>query len=205
VWRALLDLLFPAQCAACNALGSGLCNACTPRRERIEVRFPGLRVRAYGAYDGYLRAAILALKDGRRDVAEALGRTVAPLIASSETLVPIPSSARRRRVRGLDGVAVVARRAAEIAGARVVTALTQCSSRPQHGRTRAQRLAAAGRFVCGDEVTARRIVLFDDVCTTGATLRDAAAAVRAAGGLVEHAVVLAVTKSEPSWRMPSVS
>ncbi len=78
MWSALLDLLFPAQCAVCSALGSGLCDACAPRRERIEVRFPALCVNAYGAYEGHLRAAILALKDGRRDVAEALGRTVAP-------------------------------------------------------------------------------------------------------------------------------
>lgn len=146
-----------------------------------------------------------ALKDGRRDVAEALGRTVAPLIGASQILVPIPSSARRRRIRGLDGVALVARHAAESAGAQVVTALVQCSGGPQQGRTRAQRLAAAGRFLCRGNVTARRIVLFDDVCTTGATLRDAATAVRAAGGLVEHAVVLAVTKTEPSWRISSVS
>ena len=89
----------------------------------------------------------------------------------------------------------MARHAAEDCRRAVVTALVQCSGRPQQGRTRAQRLAAAGRFLCRGNVTARRIVLFDDVCTTGATLRDAATAVRAAGGLVEHAVVLAVTRA----------
>ncbi|MGB6646272.1 MAG: hypothetical protein WBE35_14670, partial [Candidatus Cybelea sp.] len=51
-------------------------------------------------------------------------------------------------------------------------------------------------------VAARRVTLFDDVCTTGSTLRDCADAVRGAGGLVEDAVVVAVTKSHQPWRVP---
>jgi predicted amidophosphoribosyltransferase len=77
--------------------------------------------------------------------------------------------------------------------------LEQRSGDAQRGRSRAQRLAASGRFSCSSEVAARHVTLFDDVCTTGSTLRDCAAAVRAAGGIVEDAVVLALTKSGSSW------
>jgi predicted amidophosphoribosyltransferase len=206
VLRPLLDLLFPPQCAGCNALGSGLCDACAGAGERIHVRFPSLRVSAFGAYQGNLRAAVLALKDGRRDVAEALGRRVAPLVARNCVLVPIPTTLRRRRARGFDGVALVARHAAEIAGARVVLALEQRSGDAQRGRSRAQRLAAQGRFTSDPAaVAARRVTLFDDVCTTGSTLRDCADAVREAGGMVEDAVVVAVTKSDSPWSLPIVS
>jgi predicted amidophosphoribosyltransferase len=206
VVRPLLDFIFPPQCASCNAIGSGLCDACTPRGETIRVRFPGLRVTAFGPYEGALRAAVLALKDGRRDVAESLGRIVAPLVARGSLLVPIPTTAKRRRVRGVDGVALVARCAAEMAGARVVAALEQRSGDAQRGRSRTERLAAQGRFACNAaKVAARRVTLFDDVCTTGATLRDCAAAVRVAGGLVEDAVVVAVTKSGQPWRGPLIS
>jgi predicted amidophosphoribosyltransferase len=194
--RPLLDLLFPAQCAACNALGAGLCDACVPQDETIRIRFPSLAVTAFGAYEGSLRTAVLALKDGRRDVAESLGLRVAALIAPDSLLVPIPTTARRRRVRGLDGVALVARCAAQVAGARVVIALEQRSNDAQRGRSGTERRAAHGRFGCNPAcVAGRRVTLFDDVCTTGSTLRDCAAAVREAGGLVEDAVVVAVTKS----------
>jgi predicted amidophosphoribosyltransferase len=47
------------------------------------------------------------------------------------------------------------------------------------------------------------VTLFDDVCTTGSTLRDCAAAVREAGGLVEDAVVVAVTKSDRRGERPT--
>jgi predicted amidophosphoribosyltransferase len=203
-WRTLLDLCFPPQCAACNALGTGLCVRCAPSQVPIRIRLPTLAVTALGSYEGALRAAVLALKDGRRDVAEALAERLTPLLDSRALLVPVPTTARRRRVRGVDGVELVARRAAQAAGTRTVAALIQQAGDSQRGRSRAARLKAFGRFSCqGQEVAARRVTLVDDVCTTGATLRDCAAAVRAAGGVVEQAVVVAVTKSQQPWRAPT--
>ncbi len=203
-WRPLLDLLFPAQCAGCNGFGKGLCDACAPAGNPIHVRLPMLRVVARALYEGNLRAAILALKDGRRDVAESLGAIVAPLVEPGSLLVPVPTTAKRRRVRGFDGVALVARFAAQGAGAGVVAALEQRTGDAQRGRTRSERLAARGRFSCDPaKIAARRVTLLDDVCTTGATLRDAAAAIRQAGGRVEDAVVVAVTKTAPPWREPA--
>ena len=114
VWRAVLDFVFPAQCAACNALGSGLCGICVPPDATpIRARVRSVPVVAHGWYEDALRAAILAVKDGRRDVAETLGERVAPLIAPDALLVPVPTTAKRRRIRGMDGVALVAERAAE--------------------------------------------------------------------------------------------
>ncbi len=199
-WRLLLDVVFPAQCASCNGIGSGLCNACRPNGKAVAVYLPTLRVAAVAAYEGSLRTAVLALKDGRRDVAEALGRITAPLVPAGATLIPVPTTVKRRRVRGLDGVALVARCAAAIAGARVVLALDQRSGDSQRGRSRAQRLAAQGRFACNAAgVAGRHVTLFDDVCTTGSTLRDCADAIREAGGLVDDAIVVAVAKSPHPW------
>jgi predicted amidophosphoribosyltransferase len=204
--RPLLDFVFPAQCAGCNAFGSGLCSACAPNGPGIEARFRSLRVSGVASYEGRLRDAILALKDGRRDVAEALGRLAAPLVARDAVLLPVPTTLKRRRLRGMDGVALVARIAASVAGARVVLALSQRSGDAQRGRSRASRLAARGRFGCdASEVAGRCVTLFDDVCTTGSTLRDCAGAVREAGGMVNHAIVVAVANSPDPWSTPMAS
>jgi predicted amidophosphoribosyltransferase len=201
MWRRVLDLLFPAQCAGCNALGSGLCRHCVPLSAApIVLRFGSLAVVAYGAYEGVLRSAILALKDGRRDVGEALGERLAPLIDCSTHLVPVPTSPRRRRARGVDGVALVAATAARLAGASMSEVLVQRARDAQRGRTRGERLAAQNRFGCRARSTVGpSITLIDDVCTTGATLADCARAIQAAGGTVQGAVVVAATKGGSKW------
>ncbi len=161
----------------------------------IVVRLPGLSAVAYGAYEGVLRSAVLALKDGRRDVAEALGERVARLLDHDAELIPVPTTATRRRVRGVDGVCLVAATAARLVGTRVHEVLVQQMGDAQRGRTRDARLAAQNRFACRGSIEGRTVTLIDDVCTTGATLADCARAVRLAGGNVKGAVVVAATKS----------
>jgi predicted amidophosphoribosyltransferase len=193
----LVDLCFPPQCAACGEPGTGLCERCVPRTEPIARALPSLTVTALGAYRGALRAAVLALKDGRRDVADALGERLAALVRPGALLVPVPTTTARRRSRGIDGVELIARRAARDAGARLCRALERAAGNAQQGRSGAERRSARGRFVCESGLVAGRdVVLVDDVCTTGTTLEDCAEAVRTAGGRMKQAIVAASADDE---------
>lgn len=197
--RAILDTVFPPQCAACNMLGSALCSSCAPPAAALRVAHPSISVIASGWYDGALRSAVLALKDGRRDVAEVLGTRIASAIESGSLLVPVPTTRARLRARGVDGVALVAETAARLARATVLRTLEHCGDDMQRGRSRHERLAAHDRFRSRASLAGRACTLVDDVCTTGATLTDCALAIRRAGGSVTGAVVVAATKSPASW------
>jgi competence protein ComFC len=196
--RYVLGLLFPPRCVACHCAGAALCEACIasfgPASSFACGWFP---CRALGSYSGELRTAILRMKGGRRDVAEHLGIALAHLLAGRfdrrAVLVPIPTTARRRRARGFDQSRLLVSAAARRLHARVLDALEQTAGDAQHGRSRAQRLAASGRFQLRSAslLQGARVVLVDDVATTGATLRDAAETLERAGAHVLGAAVVA--------------
>jgi len=132
----------------------------------------GMPVRALGIYENALRRVVLALKDGRRDVAESLGIRLAYILEAGCTLVPVPTTAARLRVRGIDGVAEIAAVAATRCRGSVHRVLTQRAGDAQRGRSRSERLAARGRFACRSTLD-RAVVLVDDVLFTGRTIRAA--------------------------------
>ncbi|HEY3676441.1 MAG TPA: hypothetical protein VGK84_10670 [Candidatus Tumulicola sp.] len=203
--RAALDVLFPPQCANCEVFGAGLCASCVPcDGAALEVAVDaGTRVLALGIYEGALRRAVLALKDGRRDVAESLGSRLSSILEAGCALVPVPTTAARLRVRGIDGVAKIAAVAAEICHGSMHRVLTQRAGDAQRGRSRSERLAARGRFACRSTLEIS-VVLVDDVCTTGATLRDCRLALEASGTHVSGAVVVAAAKNgAPCSPLPS--
>ena len=148
-------------------------------------------------YAGGLRQAILALKDGRRDVARSMGERLASLTNSSMNLVPVPTTRKRKAVRGFDGAELLADVCGDTSGAHVHRLLTQVAGDSQRGRGREARLSAHGRFVCREsDLQGREFVLVDDVITTGSTLTDCAAAIRACNGMVRCAIVVAITLSD---------
>jgi len=151
-------------------------------------------VDAVGLYAGGLRRAILALKDGRRDVARSMGERLAALACSGLNLIPVPTTRRRKAVRGFDGAELVAEVCANAAGATVHRLLRQVTGDAQRGRNRQARLSAHGRFACRENnLQGREFVLVDDVMTTGSTLSDCAAAIRASNGVIQRAIVVAIT------------
>ena len=143
--------------------------------------------RAIGLYDGSLRAILHAFKyDGRRSLAARLGELMkvrgADVLAGAETVVPVPLHSSRRRERGFDQAADLARHI----GLPVVHALgrirpTAVQASLPAGRRHANVRDAFALGPAAGRLRGRVVVLVDDVSTTGATLEACARALSGAG------------------------
>jgi ComF family protein len=179
----------------------GLCARCRADTSGNQKGLAGLRVAAQ--YDGAVRQAIWQLKyHGQRRLAAPLGdllaHTAQALSSHSTLVVPVPLHPQRRRQRGFNQAELLARRCAPQLGLAVradVLARVRATP-PQVGLHAAARHAnVAGAFattpIAPAALTGQRVLLIDDVCTSGATLAFAAGALLAGGSASVWGLVVA--------------
>ena len=166
-------------------------------------------------YAGITRTILTAWKErGRRDVSVYLARALARAVheagvaartqSASDvgcvTIVPIPASCAARRRRGEDAWARVVRQAMQVADPPVGLTLAQClrltrQPRDQAGLTALERKANLAEALACDAPPEGAVIIVDDIVTTGATLVEAARALRVAGvGEVRAAAIAATSR-----------
>ncbi len=211
--RDLADLLLPPACAGCGQAPDAarpLCAACDARLPRLAPGalpelIPGVdachaAVAFAGEAETWLRRfkypapGWAGLDPGPGAVVRALAREAARGVRPGP-VVAIPLHPRRQRARGFNPAALVARAVADELGARFSpAALSRLRDTPsQTGldrRGRARNVAGAFRATGPAD---RRVLLVDDVVTTGATLAAAARALRRAGAREVVAICVART------------
>ncbi|HTP90189.1 MAG TPA: ComF family protein [Xanthobacteraceae bacterium] len=161
------------------------------------------RARAAVRFDDVSRALVHNLKYGDRlDLAPMMGRWIShagrELLAEADALVPVPLHWRRLWARRFNQSAMLATRISAESGVPVATfALKRVRATAQQvGLTRTQRSAnVQGAFRVPDEgkaaVAGRKLVVIDDVLTSGATVEGCARALLRAGAANVDVLVFA--------------
>lgn len=219
----LLALVWPTACAVCDAPDRELCDACrTALREQageaVERHDLGVPCFVLGAYDGALRKVLVAYKHGGAfGFSRVLGALLAtPLRAAcSEVdrgppiIVAVPSRASRVRERGYRHVDELVRVA--LRKGRIRAPLWR-ALRTLPGRTGQVGLEASERERNAARISVRgarrgalkgaRVIIVDDIVTTGATMRAAIRVLEREGATVVAAVALCATERQDA-RTPS--
>jgi ComF family protein len=205
-----LAVLLPVECAGCGALDRAVCSACrdalAPDVRSREIG--GLRVWAGLEYEGVARSVMLALKAQQRvDAARALAPALAEAIRAAVReavatgagveAVAIPGTRAAYRRRGYEPVRLLIARTGIRSSRVFAPARPHTSQKQLDVDQRDRNLRGAFRlrqFRSAQTVAGHRILLVDDVVTTGATLREAARVLREGGAEVVGAAVVASTE-----------
>jgi ComF family protein len=216
----VLDLLLPQRCLVCLCPGTQVCEACTSSLHRIEPplclrcgaptawpvgrcgecagrRLAFARARSALAYDDRLRPVVAAWKErGLRRLAGWAAAVVHDLLPRPDAacIVFVPGDRDRRLERGHHAAERLATELALAWDLPLRPLLTRMRGSPrQRGLTRVERRRnVKGAFVAQAPVPTR-VVLVDDVYTTGATVNAAASALRKGGASRVEVVTLART------------
>jgi ComF family protein len=190
-WSAL-PRIESAKCRSCATPlpGDGLCLAC--QLDPLPVDWCD----AWGHYRGTLEAVLHAFKFARHDflendLAALLDETL--LDRDFDALVPVPMSRAKERRRGYNQAELLARALGARLGVATELLLTKRGERrTQSLLPRNERKAnVRDAFTASLRVRGRKILIVDDICTTGETLRACAASLRGQGASRVCAIALA--------------
>lgn len=212
----LIGILVPHSCLACGVEGRLLCATCTagltdvepicPHCQRpslagykcLDCISPISRVQAVTVYEGSAKALIWQLKlNGSQAAGKIMARLMAELINDYDgrwLVVPVPTATGRSRQRGYDQAKLLAREIARKTRFPYLDCLARQGQTHQHGANRhdrLQQLENSFRLKSPKLIRAKRILLVDDVVTTGATLEAAAQIVMQAGAKQVEALAFA--------------
>ncbi len=218
IFRFLADLVYPARCPICGAFAEWdelICEKCKGELEETDEsvcsgcgncvciceRAAYTRTVTAFFYDGTARRGILSLKDGAKEFGYFVGRFLGEKIKESgemnaDIIVPVPMSPQRRRERRYNQAEVIADGISEITGIRKANGiLYKTGSAVQHelnSEQRRENVSAFGIRECS--LDGMKILLCDDVLTTGSTMCKCAELLKTKGAAEIYAAVGATTK-----------
>jgi|tagenome__1003787_1003787.scaffolds.fasta_scaffold20985761_3 ComF family protein len=207
----LVALLLPGKCPGCGRRAEPVCRECAAS---MRAAPPGRPIPGAAgavsvfAYEGVARELIARVKYRNERVAvrwlaARLAERCAPVAGDLDVITWVPASAARRAARGIDHGALLARAVGAALHVAPECLLRRDDGPAQTGRPLEERRAGPA-LEAMSSIAGRRVLVVDDVTTTGATLSAATSVLRACGARVVFVATIARTP-KPSERKRSAA
>lgn len=197
--RRLIEWLFPRKCVLCRAFLSkeetDLCRDC--RTDQPEYRYGRKKIQyvsdltALWMYEGHVRSSLHRYKfNGARHYAPVYGRLLAMRVQKDlpvpDVITWAPISDKRRRRRGFDQGELLASAVAEELNIPAEKLLQKIRDNPPNSTLKTQPERRANvlgvyKAAAQEQIRGRRVLLLDDIVTTGATASECARVLMTAG------------------------
>ena len=215
IWQRILDLFFPPKCVLCQKVLSreetDLCHNC--RRDTEDFAKANHKISfvagftALWYYNDKVRRSLLLYKFyNRRSFSQVYGRLLAMKLSEQpfcdyDVLTWVPVSPQRRWKRGYDQVELIAQSTGQERNTPPVAVLKKVRNPlPQSRLTDVSRRKAnvLGAFAVIDPtvIAGKRILLLDDIITTGATISECARVLQTAGAKEVYCAAVAALNKE---------
>ena len=199
IFKKILAVLFPQKCLGCKKENEILCPVCLGKINRPDTPYlKGVHI-ASNYQDLVLKKALWMLKyQGVKQLAKPLAELIRERIWKKlETkdwlIVPIPLSSKKLRHRGYNQAELIARELSDDISAGILFKKFHTKSQVEV-KDKEERLAnIVGSFEArnSEKIKGKKIILIDDVCTTGATMSEAKKVLKSAGAKKVTGVVVA--------------
>ena len=209
--KLVLDLIYPPRCPFCGRVlevweDEGLCHQCQKTLPwQLEVgKQVDFCARCFSPlwYQGSVRRGMEQFKfRGGQIHARLFGTLMAQCLQNRwqkpmDLITWVPLSRKRLRERGYDQAELLARRVGEVTGLPVTAALVKTRNTKAQSSLDAddsRKANVQGVYACrpGVDLAGKRVILVDDVATSGSTLAECAACLRKAGAVSVVALTLA--------------
>lgn len=217
----ILDLFFPNRCPVCRVFieydkficekcgeklklckADDICPECGKQECICSENMHYDKAVSAFVYEDAARLGILSLKDGHKEFGYYLGNILADMIeknkeiSEADMIIPVPMSAERLRERGYNQAEIIAEIISDRLGIEINNKiLYKKASEVQHSLNREQRMKNVSAFgINQTELSGKKIILCDDVLTTGSTLNRCAELLKNAGAADVYAAAGATTK-----------
>lgn len=189
IGRFVLDALGPHRCVNCKRMGAVVCTDCWTKVERKLQVTPGPNplqsTVTCAEYEQKIVQDLIhdlkynGIRDASVPLAELLMDTIRPMLQPGDVLVAIPLHARRERKRGFNQSELLAKQLSAMTSVPLAHVLHRVrNTKPQVECDADERRTNLKEAFTADSTEAKRIILVDDVSTTGTTFVEAAKALR---------------------------
>ena len=219
----ILDLLFPNRCPVCEniiAFDSFICNNCIAELEKCSInendvcrgcgkmecicndKLNYIRTVVCYYYENAAKRGVLSLKDGSKNFGYFLGNILTEkikedsILINADYIVPVPMSRKRLKERRYNQAYVIAREISKKTRIPILSnALFKNDSKVQHNLNSEERKMNVSAFFKGNiNLDGNKIIICDDVLTTGSTLNKCAELLINMGAAEVYAAVGTTTK-----------